>query len=50
MKKKYKIYGGLRYMIFDGKKHVFKYVGNEKRKTKKHKSKGKRKSRKFSKY
>ena len=35
--KKYKVYGGLKYLIHDGKKSVFKFVSYEKKKTKKNK-------------
>jgi hypothetical protein len=33
--KQYKSYGGLTYLIKDGTRHVFKYVGNVHKKTKK---------------
>ena len=34
---KYKIYGGLKYLIHDGKKQVFKFISYEEKKTKKNK-------------
>ena len=47
--KEYKIYGGLKYLIHDGKKPVFRFVSYEEKKNKKTKKRNKkrRKTRKI---
>ena len=41
--KKYNIYGGLKYLIHDGKKPVFRFVSYEEKKKKKTKKRNKKK-------